>query len=526
MRKRDVSSFIVILLLIISALTVAIIINNTVDSDNVYFNAKMFDVDNGDTKINWDKYSTSYIDLSQLSGPLSISESGVYHLTGTLNNQAVIVNGVNKKVKLILDNVEINNQNGPAIACLEGDDLVIELIGLNTLEDGETYSLDYDEDVNGVIYSKADLTLLGEGYLYITANYADGIVSKDDLKVANGYYRITAKDDGIRGKDSVYILAGDYRIESGADAIKSTNEDTSGKGFVLIEDGNYSITATGKGMKAVNGILIKGGDFLIDSKDDAIHSNDYAEILGGRISINSGDDGLHADKRLIIGDGEINVLKSYEGMEAQAVTINGGHISINASDDGINAGGGTDGSANNRPGMGQFDVNTDCILTINDGTIRISASGDGLDSNGYLYINGGSLIVDGPTNDGNGALDAGGGIIMSGGEVIAAGSSGMAETLGSNSLVNNISVYFDSQQATGTKVEIKNSADETVMEYVSKKSFNHLAAGSSNFEYGESYTIYINGDYYNSFTISSVTTTIGNMNNVRGGDPRRNPSSF
>lgn len=506
--KIDATQFLIIIVVLICVITTAVLnINRTNDSGTKVEGT--ISTDNGDLKINWDRYKTIDVELSET---LTITESGTYHLTGSLDDGLIIINAGGGVVRLILDNVSIKNASGPAIACYSADDLVIELVGESALEDGASYSADYDEDVSGAVYSKADLTFQGDGTLNLTANYQDGIVSKDDLKFNSGTYNISANDDGIRGKDSVYIIAGNYMIDSAADAVKSTNETDADKGFVLIESGSFNIVTGAKGIKAINSVLIYDGTFNIDSHDDAIHSNNYVSIMGGDIAIVSGDDGVHADKELIIDDGIIAINKSYEGLEAQAITINGGNISIISSDDGINAGGGADASATNRPGAGAFDSDANCAIIINGGNVYVNSSGDGVDSNGHIYFNGGTVIVDGPTNNGNGALDAGIGISMNGGKVIAIGSSGMAETLGSSSSVYNVSIYFASTQTANTKIEIKDSAGNIIINHTSAKVFNHISVGAEDFKLNETYTIYLNGAKYQDFTISSIITTVGNSN--------------
>lgn len=493
---------------LIITLAVAITINlnhNKTDSAKI---ASTIDIDNGDLKINWNRYQTVDIELSDT---LTISESGTYHLTGSLTDGNIIIDAGVNEVRLLLDGVTITNSTGPAIVCHAAEDLVIELVGDNTISDGTTYSIDYDEDVTGAIYSKADLVFQGNGALYLTANYADAIVGKDDVKFNNGTYHITAADDGIRGKDSVYIVNGDFGISAVADAIKSTNEIDTGKGFVLIENGGVNLTTTeGKGIKAPRDILIYDGNFIINTYDDAIHSDNYVGIIGGTFNIVAGDDALHANRELIIDGGNINIAKTYEGLEAQAISINGGDISIIATDDGINAGGGNDNSSASRVGGDIFNTDENCILSINGGNVYVNAAGDGIDSNGWLYFNGGKVIVDGPTNNGNGALDAGLGIVMNGGEAIALGSSGMAETLGSSSSVYNTSVYFPTSQTAGTTVEIKDTNDTIILSHTAEKSFSHLAAGSEQFNLGGTYAIYLNGEKYQDFTISNITTTVGN----------------
>ena len=463
------SRWVIILVALIASIATTIIMNhNQGDKQNSSVVEHSIDIDNGDLKINWNRFSNYNIDLTN---GLTITKSGVYHLTGSLTDQNIIVNITDGKVKLILDNVTIKNSTGPAIACYAADDLVIELVGENVLEDGKTYTADYNEDVAGVIYSKADLTFEGEGSLKITANYQDGVVGKDDVKFNSGAYEITATDDGIRGKDSVYIVGGSFTINTKGDGIKSTNETTFGKGFVLIENGD--------------------------------------------ILIASGDDGIHAYNNLIINNGTINISKSYEGLEARDIVINDGNITIASNDDGINAGGGSDNSTNTSPGVGAFDANANCSLTINGGNIYVNASGDGVDSNGYIYFNGGNVVVDGPTNNGNGSLDSGVSIIQTGGTVIAVGASGMAETLGASSSVYNASIYFDSTLAAGTEVKIKNSDGTTIVRHTSAKPFSHMSVGTLDFKKDETYTIYVGGVEYTAFEISSITTTVGtNINNA------------
>ncbi len=469
------------------------------------------DIDNGDLKINWNQYPTTNINLKD---SLTIDKSGVYHLTGNLDNGSITISSPKAEVKLILDNASLSNSNGPVIECYEAEDLVIELKGENYIEDSTSYPSNTDEDVTGAIYSKADLTFQGDGTLYIDANYEDAIVGKDDVKFNSGKYVIEANDDAIRGKDSVYIVNGSFNINTTAHCIKTTNDTENGKGFILIEDGDFNLTSTkGKGLRAVRTIKIQNGNMLINTFDDAIHSDSYVDIVDGRINISAGDDAIHANRELIIDGGNINIAKAYEGLEAQKVTINNGDINLITNDDGINAGGGADDSSKNRPGANPFNTDEKCVININGGNLYINSAGDGIDSNGWIYINDGNIVIDGPTNNGNSSLDYGLGIIMSGGKALAVGSSGTAETLGNNSKVFNVSIYLSSIQPAGTNIKIKNADNEIIMEYTSSKQFSHVAFGSNDLIIGENYIIYIDDEFYDGFTISDITTTIGETNN-------------
>ena len=508
--NKESSKWLIVFVVILSVLLMTGLMNANHTDNTANKVTNTIDLDNGDTDIDWDRYPTSNI---YLSNSLEITKSGTYHLTGSLIDGEVSIKGDSEgKIRLILDNVNLHNSSGPVIVCYSADDLVIELVGKNYLSDGNSYSAQYDEDITGAIYSKADLSFTGDGTLNLTANYQDGIISKDDLKINSGTYNITSLDDGIRGKDSVYVIDGNFTIDASADAIKSTNETDQGKGFIMLENGNYNLTAGSKGIKATSSIFISGGNYIINTKDDSIHSNNYVGIRGGKFNINAGDDAIHADRELVIDDGDITIAKAYEGLEAQAITINKGTIHVTTNDDGINAGGGADNSANNRPGANPFDADENCVLSINGGDIYINASGDGVDSNGWLYINGGTTIVDGPINSGNGALDAGMGIVMNGGEVIAIGASGMAESLGDSSSINNVSIFLSSTQPANTTITIKNSSGDTIIEHTSAKSFDHIAFGSGLLKMGEKYTLYLDNESVEQFTISGITTTIGQSN--------------
>lgn len=455
--------------MIILTLIMAIVINIK-NENQATITGNDLTLDNGDENINWNNYKTIDIDLSNIT---TITKSGIYHLTGALSDSPIVIDANNDNVKLILDNANVNYSSGPAIACYSANNLVIELVGNNYLTDGSSYDQSYDEDVDGVIYSKADLTFMGSGALYLTANYQDGIVGKDDVKFNDGHYSINAVDDGIRGKDSVHIVNGSFTINSVADAIKSTNDTDVSKGFVLIENGSFYIDA--------------------------------------------GDDGIRASRKLRIDDGTIIISKAYEGLEAQVVVINGGDISLTTNDDGINAGNSSEESSTQHPN----DIDANCILSINGGNIYINASGDGVDSNGYLYFKGGTTVIDGPTSNGNGALDSGAGITVDGGTVIAVGSNGMAETLGNTSSMYNISVFFPSQLEPNTRIDIKDDSGNTIISHVSAKSFSYLAAGTPDFTPNETYTIYLNDQKYQDFIVSGITTTIGNNNNIFNNGFRR-----
>ena len=291
-----------IIVLLVVLLVGGAVLNFTSSSSNTRTAADNLEIDNGDTKIDWSRYET--FDVA-LSGSYEITKSGVYNLTGEISDGLITVNASKEdKVKLILNGVTIKNSAGPAIYVVAADDTVIELAEgtENILEDGSSYA-NYDEDVKGVIFSKDDLSFTGTGKLIVTANYQDGIVSKDDLKFNSGTYVVTAKDDGIRGKDSVYIVDGDFTISAGNKGIRSTNEERTGKGFVLVAGGKIDITKSYEGIEAPI-IKIAGGETNIVASDDGMNAGNTLLFDGGKNIIDAAGDGVDSNGAIYISGGE------------------------------------------------------------------------------------------------------------------------------------------------------------------------------------------------------------------------------
>lgn len=249
-----------------------------------------------------------------------------------------------------------------------------------------------------------------------------------------------------------------------------------------------------KGIKSSSDITISGGTFNIDSADDAIHSNDTITIDGGDITIASGDDGIHSDTTLTINDGKVNIIKSYEGIESAVINIAGGQIHVIASDDGINVAGGNDGSAvNGRPGQNNFSASGDYNLNIKGGYLVVDATGDGLDANGSIYMTGGTVIVNGPTDNGNGALDYDVIFEISGGFLVSAGSSAMAQGTSDSSTQYSIIMNYPQVQSAGTLVHLEDSEGNIIATFAPSKDYQSVVITSPDLKSDGTYTLYSGG---------------------------------
>lgn len=469
---------------------------------------------------------------------VTISRSGVYEITGSLTNGSIVVD-VNRDtddgtVFLVLNGAAIQSQTSAPIYVKNAKKAVILLENGtdNSVAGGSEYVVNEDGEPSAAIFSKSDLTITGSGKLAVTADYNDGITSKDDLKITDGSLTVTSKADGIVGKDSVSVKNGTFAITAGKDGIRSTNETDEDKGNVVVENGQFTIAAANdgmqaarlvqidagtfqltsgggypgksinssndfgappdqkaktsttdsvqdeeskKGLKAGQGILLNGGNISVSSYEDSLHSNNDLIINGGILTLQSGDDGLHADNNLQITAGEITIKNSYESLESSNITVNGGKINATSTDDGINV--------NSKTG----------VLTITGGEVTLNANGDGLDSNGSVNMTGGTVYVDGPTGNGNGSLDYDGSFAISGGTLVASGSSGMALAPNTNTQPS-ILMYYTSAQAAGTPITLKDKDGSTVVAYIPLKQYSSVAISSPKLTVGSTYTLY-SGDH-------------------------------
>lgn len=309
--------------------------------------------------------------------------------------------------------------------------------------------------------------------------------------------------EGVRGGEGGEGRPGEPGEEPPA------GEDFSDSGWDMEEEGG----ASAKGMKSGTSLTISGGTFYLNTLDDAIHSNGTVAITGGSYEISTGDDGIHGDMELTVEDGNIQILQSYEGLEANQITISGGQISVVSSDDGINASGGPSGR-----GMGgAAETSSDGAAEMPDiyilgGEINVDAGGDGVDSNGNFYVEGGTLIIDGPSGGGNGSIDVGtenGGVCeITGGTVLAVGPSGMLETFGSGSAQYSFCCVLDTPLEAGGELTISDSEGNVLISRTAKRQVSSVVFSSPDLKDGETYTIGA-GEETMKITLNGISTMAG-----------------
>lgn len=397
---------------------------------------------------------------------------------------------------------------------------------------------------DSIVIKEGNFTIVSGGDGMKASNDTD--TTKGYIAIENGTFTITSELDAMQATTCITIGDGKYTIKSGGGSVSAvaktgndafgmkgnrpdnmfpdsnagTNTDNNTSSSATTDanntDSNTSSNATTdanstdsntsttedtstskKAFKAPSNITILGGTFTIDSADDAIHSNNTISVADGNFAITAGDDGIHADSVLEIKNGTINIDKSYEGIESAAITISDGNIHITSSDDAVNVAGGNDGSSTDwnidATASDSTDSTSDYKLTISGGKLWADAGGDGLDSNGSIYMNGGDVIVNGPTNDGNASLDYGGEFILNGGSLVVVGSSGMAQAPAESSKQYSIAYTYSESQTAGTLVHLEDSNGNNVVTFAPEKAYQWLLISTPELKKGSTYQLYSGG---------------------------------
>lgn len=467
-------------------------------------------------------------------GYIKIENGGDYVLSGDYSGQIIVESEEN--VHLILSGVTVYNPMSPIYVKSAKNVCITLATGtVNTISDSSEYTYEDGEDEPAAaVYSKADLTINGDGELIVNANYDKGIHSKDDLKIISGKITVNSVGDAIKGKDCLLIKDGEITITTGVDGLKSNNNTNEEKGYVIIE--------------------------------------------GGKINISAGDDAVHAESWLIVYGGEINITECCEGLEGKKVEIYGGGINIVSSDDSINAafgssgdtdftipdrdfdfsnfnsedgqtpptkpdGENTDGTRPEMPsgdftpsdgqtppdkpagdgtgddstssgfgkggfggfggfgggGNGGFNEHAEdgVYIKIFGGNITLSGGNDVLDSNGTLEITGGTITVNNPNMVVYGEPDC---IIDVNGTATVSGGTFIAYSRGATSASQAFTVPYITSSVTesGASVTVKDASGQTVIEIASAEKCSTLYIASDMLTSGETYTV----------TVGSTTTEV------------------
>ena len=328
--------------------------SNSSFSTNVKSGEKL-DVDThySEQDLSWDTSSETAIDLSNPTatdgvtvedGTLTITKAGTYKLSGEYQGQIKVETADSDTVRLVLDNANITNSSGAALNVVNADEVILYSASgtTNTISDGADYTATGENDPDAVVYSKADLTIAGEGTLKVNGNHEDGIHTSDGLVIASGTLEVNAANTGIKGKDYVDILGGTINVTAQQDGIKSTNDTDEGQGWTRLSNGTVTVNAGDDGFKASRVVEISGGSLTVEQSDEGIEAQ-YINLSGGDVNVTSADDGMNASLKT----------SDSESTDSSANTSDTANQQQNNQQQGSLPGGQQNGTSDQQQGPGQ-----------------------------------------------------------------------------------------------------------------------------------------------------------------------------
>ena len=402
--------------------------------------------------------ATSSSDSVKISGStVTITEEATYIVSGELTDGMLVVDAPDTaKLQIILNGVNITSKTSAALYILEADKVFVTLAEgkANTLANGGSFTAIDDNNIDGAVFSKQDLTFNGSGSLTVTSPTAHGIVCKDDLVFTGGTYIVNSASHGLDANDSVRIANATLNIDAGKDAIHAENSDDASLGFIYIASGMIKAEAEGDGiaagayMQIADGTieLLVGGGSENGSKE---HSDNFGGFMGGghgggrpgemrpngsestatttdesstsmkglkatnsmlisggNITINSADDSVHSDVSVIINGGIFTIASGDDAIHAEdTLTVTAGKIDISESYEGLEA----------------------LHIDVQGGDIKLVASDDGLNAAGGTDQSG--------TTGGRDGMFGGGKPEMNGGHKGGPGGMGGGMSSGNGSIV-------------------------------------------------------------------------------------------
>ena len=524
-------------------------------STNVKSGEKL-DVDThySEQDLSWDASSETAIDLSNPTatdgvtvedGTLTITKAGTYKISGEYQGQIKVETADSDAVRLVLDNANITNSSGAALNVVNADEVILYSASgtTNTISDGADYTATGENDPDAVVYSKADLTIAGEGTLKVNGNHEDGIHTSDGLVIASGTLEVNAANTGIKGKDYVDILGGTINVTAQQDGVKSTNDTDEGQGWTRLSNGTVTVNAGDDGFKASRVVEISGGSLTVEQSDEGIEAQ-YINVSGGNVNVTSADDGMNAslktsDSESTDSSANTSDTANQQQNNQQQGSLPGGQQNgtSNQQQQGMGqppamSGTSQDGTSQNgttgtgQQGMGQppqggmpgggggtFEV-VDAAINVSGGHVTVNAEGDGIDSNGVTTLSGGTLIVNGPSQGGNAALDTNGDLLLNGATVLSGSTADMFEAPSTNSTSGYLKLTNSSGFEQGSTVQVADSSGKVVANYkVTKSNVQLVLVSSSSIVKGQSYTVYTTTSAVdsNAASLASGATELGSF---------------
>ena len=445
----------ILTILFINGETLGIEVVRDTDAES-YSGAEWFTAN--DLNGEWDNSNATYITLKDdtakvtgggayvYKGSVVITQSGKYIISGILTDGNITVDAEDfSKVWIRLDGAEITCSDDACFIVEQADKVFLTLGSgtVNSMTSGSRYSEESRENnINGAIFARDDLTINGSGSLVITAPYKFGIDANDELVITGGTISVSSSSDGIHVNDSFRMTDADLIISSGDDAIHCDKD-----------------------------ICIAGGSIYTDKCYEGLEAL-RIDITGGDITLYPSDDGLNANGGSGFGWGYVPSLEEDEDEEDQTtyIRISGGTLTII-----------------NRSGRDADGLDSNGDIYIDGGTVRIYMPGSDM-NNAIDY-----------------GSESGYECIVTGGDLLATGGTMMAEPFSAQSTQCAVILLLDNEISADTTVTILDAGGNVILTDTPACSYSSVAFSSPALSVGKTYTVQL-GNYTLDLNLQNMAT--------------------
>ncbi|MDR0713281.1 MAG: carbohydrate-binding domain-containing protein [Bacteroidales bacterium] len=450
--------------------------------------------------------------------------------------------------RVVLNGVHLICSDGPALNIQSRQEATLLLVGEtnNRMIDNNIYS-DNAEDRKATIFSEGGLNFDGSGKLVLKGYYKHAVCSDDHVTISGGNIEIqSAYKDGVHANDFISVRGGLLSVTATDDGMECEegNVEISGGNVTLHTTGNASYNtakadiSSSAGLKCSGNFDMTGGTLNVVSDGTAgkgVSADGNITVNGGSLQIattgkqfrygqdDSAAKGMKAEGDLTVNGGTIRITTAAteaEGMESkQTLTVNGGIIEIDAYDDAINA---------------------SSRIVVNGGEIyAYSAVNDGIDSNGTLTVTGGTIVASGAASPEEGIDCDRNTLKITGGTTVAVGGASSAPTA---SVCTQPVIVYSGSTSAGQIIHIASAGGTAMLTFKLPRNYTRITMlfSAPNLATGAGYSLYTGGsiaggtdfhglysggDYtqgtlVQSFTVSSMVTSVGDPSPGTGGGNR------
>ena len=211
-------------------------------------------------------------EAKQLPSDGTITEAGVYKVSGNVTTPITVNAPKDASVVLRLDGATINS----TVSIKQAGDVVLYVAGDSSISSTDGHGVD----------SKSNLTIDGPGKLTVMSKDKDAIHSDENLTVTGGTLEISAGDDGLKAVKNLTIDGGTVNVSKSNEALEALN--------VTVNNGTVTTHSTDDGVNAslddgladqnaTPSITINGGTVKVYADADGLDSNGDLIITGGTV---------------------------------------------------------------------------------------------------------------------------------------------------------------------------------------------------------------------------------------------------